>query len=302
MAEIKLEDTYRRYRDVELVSFRKKYKPTNWRGQSDFNAVAHALTSAGLAYNHGFEQAGFAGELREIESILFDEANTTQDSLRDNFNNKVGLAIAKFALENRLPETSLAILTKDALDRGLLAVSPQSDPRVNWYGAIAGRDFKELFDGPSPATTAALQQTTGVKGLKAGVLTGPGLPAKDLGLTGISATPKPSPGSPKSAGSRRPPEAVHPGAGALRSDRDALDRLEHHPSPREGLQGGAQRGPQTSDEDPRLAGQEHPAIKSNPFDLKQPDLRLQAALIERSPALAAQLILSAGRKPRLFGL
>ncbi|ASP33812.1 glycoside hydrolase family 73 protein [Labrenzia sp. VG12] len=40
----------------------------------------------------------------------------------------------------------------------------------------------------------------------------------------------------------------------------------------------------------------------NPFDLKQPDLRLQAALIESAPALAEQLIFAAGRDPRLFGL
>lgn len=41
---------------------------------------------------------------------------------------------------------------------------------------------------------------------------------------------------------------------------------------------------------------------NNPFDLKQPDLRLQAALIESAPALAEQLIFAAGRDPRLFGL
>lgn len=42
--------------------------------------------------------------------------------------------------------------------------------------------------------------------------------------------------------------------------------------------------------------------EANPFDLKTPDLKLQAALLDRSPALAEQLIVSAGRDPRLFGL
>ncbi|MHA7777408.1 hypothetical protein [Roseibium sp. M-1] len=41
---------------------------------------------------------------------------------------------------------------------------------------------------------------------------------------------------------------------------------------------------------------------SNPFNLKTTDLKLQATLLERSPALAQQLILAAGREPRLFGL
>ncbi|EAV43107.1 Mannosyl-glycoprotein endo-beta-N-acetylglucosamidase [Stappia aggregata IAM 12614] len=40
----------------------------------------------------------------------------------------------------------------------------------------------------------------------------------------------------------------------------------------------------------------------NPFDLKNPNLKLQALLLEKSPALAERLIVSAGRDPRLFGL
>ncbi|WFE91592.1 hypothetical protein K1718_09600 [Roseibium porphyridii] len=42
--------------------------------------------------------------------------------------------------------------------------------------------------------------------------------------------------------------------------------------------------------------------RTNPFELDTQDLRLQAALLERTPILAEQLIVSAGRDPRLFGL
>jgi len=41
---------------------------------------------------------------------------------------------------------------------------------------------------------------------------------------------------------------------------------------------------------------------ANPFDTGAPDLRLQSELLERNPARARQLILSAGRDPGLFGV
>jgi len=45
-----------------------------------------------------------------------------------------------------------------------------------------------------------------------------------------------------------------------------------------------------------------PAVEPNPFSLKKPKLKRQAELLERSPLLAKQLIVSAGRDPRMFGL
>ncbi|QFS98692.1 hypothetical protein FIV06_14790 [Labrenzia sp. THAF191b] len=49
-------------------------------------------------------------------------------------------------------------------------------------------------------------------------------------------------------------------------------------------------------------GKKQEASEVNPFDVKTPDLKLQAALLERSPVLAKQLIISARRDPKMFGL
>ena len=52
----------------------------------------------------------------------------------------------------------------------------------------------------------------------------------------------------------------------------------------------------------RTSLQPDPRKSANPFDIREPDLKLQAALLKRTPALAEQLIVSAGRDPRMFGL
>lgn len=151
MAQETFFQTYQRYSNREVENFQRRYRVFNVEWQSDFNAIAHALTSAGLAYRHGIESGNLAGELREIRSVMFDAKNTVGDSLKDNFNNKVGAGIAKYAKENNLPEEALPILVKDALDRGLLAVSEVKDPRVNWYETFAGKPYNALFDGPPKA-------------------------------------------------------------------------------------------------------------------------------------------------------
>jgi|GEM_PF-2753162 len=293
MADAKLEDTYKRYSEIEIEAFRKKYKLTNWRGQSDFNAVAHALTSAGLVYNHGFEKAGLAGEIREFRSMLFDKDYVAKESIRDNFNNKVGAAIAKYAIANKLPEDALSILVKDAFDRGLLAVSYQKDPRVNWYGAIVGRGFEELFDGPSPGTVVELQKAFGVGRLKAGSLSGPGLPAKDLGLTGVKSTPKSPPGSPMTGPVQTPGRSLQ------------STPAEPAPAPKVGGQSKPEFRPVAPSQGrmpvPPAKPQNGQRATSNPFRINTPQLAQQAHLLEGNPGLAKKLIIAAGRDPRTFG-
>ncbi|GAB2183754.1 hypothetical protein LAB1_10630 [Roseibium sp. LAB1] len=39
---------------------------------------------------------------------------------------------------------------------------------------------------------------------------------------------------------------------------------------------------------------------ANPFDVKRPDLKKQAEMLDRNPAVARKLILAAGRDPELF--
>jgi len=44
-----------------------------------------------------------------------------------------------------------------------------------------------------------------------------------------------------------------------------------------------------------------PSFKNNPFDLNKPKLKQQSELIERNPMRAREMILAAGRDPKLFG-
>ena len=59
----------------------------NGHGQSDFNAVAHAYTSAGIAYHHGQTWATIYGEGREAQTqlnALFSEGRVlTEGEMRD---------------------------------------------------------------------------------------------------------------------------------------------------------------------------------------------------------------------------
>lgn len=95
---------------------------------SDLNAMAHAYTSAGLAYRWGTLKADFQGFWKEA----FGSSDSSEaDSERDTHNNDVGQQIGEFARENGLPDTLLDELIYDALQRGLLIVQEYKDPRMN---------------------------------------------------------------------------------------------------------------------------------------------------------------------------
>lgn len=288
-----LHETFERYRDVEVEEFKSKYRVFNGRGQSDFNAVAHALTSAGLVYRHGFEQGTLAGELREVRS-LFDKHNSFKDSLRDNFNNKVGAAVAKYALENGLPEEALGLLVKDALDRGLLAVSEHKDPRVNLRENLFGRRYEDLFDGPSKSVQPALQSRFGIQSLDTGSLTGPGQPVQWPDLSRVTRQPSARPAFSRGAGQTLKPVApsqrTAPGytPGPAKSPNTFVPPLPRSKPV---------KGPKKSELDPVRDVQN----AGNPFSLERPDLQKQATLVEENPIRAKQLIRAAGRDPKLFG-
>lgn len=293
MSKETLQETFERYRDIEVEGFKSKYRVFNGRGQSDFNAVAHALTSAGLVYKHGFEQGTLAGELREVRS-LFDKNNSFKDSPRDNFNNKVGAAVAKYALEHGLPEEALGVLVKDALDRGLLAVSEHMDPRVNLRDNLFGRRYEDLFDGPSQSVQSNLQSRFGIQSLKKGSMTGPGQPVQWPDLSKVTQKPSPRPALNRGAGQTLKP--VVPSQRTTPSDmHDAVENpnVLVPPLPRSK----PSKGPAKSELDPG------PNVQhvGNPFRLKRPELHKQAMLVEKSPIRAKQLIRAAGRDPKLFG-
>jgi len=229
---------------------------------------------------------------------MFDAKNTVEDSLGDNFNNKVGAGIAKYAKENNLPEEALPILVKDALDRGPLAVSEIKDPRVNWHETLAGKPYNALFDGPSKGVAQILGRRYGHKGLKSGCLSGPGKPLEWIDVSDEQAMPKFKPGASEGAVPPSGPGSVGKGDRAkLSADIFTNKRGKQPPVSVQSQRGASMsvvRATENQNVDARIA--------ENPFDMQNQGLKLQATMLKRNPGLAERLILSAGRDPRMFGL
>ena len=182
---------------------------------------------------------------------------------------------------------------KDALDRGLLAVNHNNDPRVNWYGAIFGRSYDELYDGPSAQVVKRLGKTFGVHDLEAGSISGPGKAADDLGVADVKAVPSLKPKS--RLRSRTETDPFRANGGQVSSSEGPSDlNLKQVPLPRP--------KPKHRPQLPGTKSQGSLDNRMNPFDLKKPDLKKQADLLERSPTVAKKLILAAERDPNLFML
>ncbi|NGN45005.1 hypothetical protein G6N74_28520 [Mesorhizobium sp. CGMCC 1.15528] len=164
-------ETYIRYRDVVIENAQQEFLIFNGDGQSDFNALAHALTSAGLVFNHDVLTATIYGEGREFSDI-FGGPSTFVDSVRDSFNNRVGVKISQFAQSYDLPENALAILAADALKRGLLIVDEHNDSRIylNLFQA------EPVYDGPSTQAADEIFVKTGIRIENLGTATGEGTP------------------------------------------------------------------------------------------------------------------------------
>jgi hypothetical protein len=153
-------DTYDRYTAPEgpLNQMRLDYGISNGNGQSDFNAIAHALTSAGLQYNWGFTATTVLGELRELTN----SGSTPQDSVRDRYNNQIGAQISFYADDNNLPEEALEALVNDALNRGLLVVNENIDSRIKDLPYLFEVKEEYAFYGPSPELAALLEARYGL--------------------------------------------------------------------------------------------------------------------------------------------
>jgi hypothetical protein len=149
-----------------------EYGVFNSDTQTDFNAAAHAYTSAGVSLAWGNTIAAGAGVLREM---FLSGDSTLQDSVRDIFNNGVGRRIGEYARKNDIPESELDEIVVDALERGLLMLNEATDPRLNeigpdFYGAPIG-----VYDGPSPELARLLEHRLGLPrgSLDSGSATGP---------------------------------------------------------------------------------------------------------------------------------
>lgn len=144
-----------------LDQIQQNYLIFNGQGQSDFNAVAHTYTTAGIAYHHGESWANFYGTGRELGTILSDGSGVLLDSARDIFNNRVGIEISEYALTNNLPEFVLDDLVADALERGLLVVDEFADSRISQDGNYV-EIGAAVYDGPSAETARIIEQKYGL--------------------------------------------------------------------------------------------------------------------------------------------
>ena len=111
-------------------------------GGANTNAIAHALTSAYLAYDHSLAGAAILGEAREHRSYWLDPKRPAAwDTFKDLYNNQVGRNIAEYVRRNNLSRDQIQDLILDALSSGKLIVT-QKDPRID--PTFNGNPFKFL--------------------------------------------------------------------------------------------------------------------------------------------------------------
>jgi hypothetical protein len=100
-------------------------------GAAGTNAIAHALSSAYLAYDHSTLEASGLGWAREHKSYWLEPKRPAAwDTFKDLYNNQVGRNIAHFARRNNLSRDQIQDLVLDALSTGKLIVT-QQDKRVD---------------------------------------------------------------------------------------------------------------------------------------------------------------------------
>ncbi|HLI98355.1 MAG TPA: hypothetical protein VKT76_01440, partial [Bradyrhizobium sp.] len=100
-------------------------------GAASTNAIAHALSSAYLAYDHSPAEASILGWAREHKSYWFEpERPAAWDTFKDLYNNQVGRNIAKYIRNNNLSREQIQDLVLDVLSSGKLIVT-QQDKRID---------------------------------------------------------------------------------------------------------------------------------------------------------------------------
>lgn len=126
----------------------------------DRNALAHAHTSALLAYSAGEDVTNILGLLKEVATNDPSKAN---DTYKDLFNNEIGIQIGRYVYSHGFTgadaQEAIDDLIMDAYRNGDLIVNPRTDPRVftvapvwggpssDWQNASAGRDYSGTVSG-----------------------------------------------------------------------------------------------------------------------------------------------------------
>jgi hypothetical protein len=100
-------------------------------GAASNNAIAHALSSAYLAYDYSPAAASLLGWLREYNSYRQDPDRTyAWDTFKDLYNNQVGRNIADYVRSNNLSRDQIQDLVLDALTTRKLIVTHE-DKRID---------------------------------------------------------------------------------------------------------------------------------------------------------------------------
>jgi hypothetical protein len=100
-------------------------------GAASTNAIAHALSSAYLAYDHSAVEAAGLGWAREYKSYWLEPKRPAAwDTFKDLYNNQVGRNIADYVRSKNLSRDQIQDLVLDALSTGKLIVT-QQDKRID---------------------------------------------------------------------------------------------------------------------------------------------------------------------------
>jgi hypothetical protein len=100
-------------------------------GAASNNAIAHALSSAYLAFDHSPAVASLLGWLREYNSYWHGQDRTyAWDTFKDLYNNQVGRNIADYVRSNKLSRDQIQDLVLGALTTGKLIVTHE-DKRID---------------------------------------------------------------------------------------------------------------------------------------------------------------------------
>ena len=100
-------------------------------GAASTNAIAHALSSAYLAYDHSAAEATALGWAREHKSYWFESKRPAAwDTFKDLYINQDGRNIADYVRQNNLSRDQIQDLILDALSSGKLIVT-QQDKRID---------------------------------------------------------------------------------------------------------------------------------------------------------------------------
>ncbi len=118
-------------------------------GAATTNAIAHALSSAYLAYDYSTAEARTLGYVREYNQYWIDSKQPAPwDTFKDLYNNQVGRNIADYVQQHNLSRDQIQDLLLDALSTGKLIVT-QQDPRID--PSFSGNPFNYLTPGGDTA-------------------------------------------------------------------------------------------------------------------------------------------------------